>query len=440
MRILFAQKLPYLPALSGAAKVGRFLLEALAQRDHACRVVALMGMETDELRRAQAGAEWAGQGPQVRSTSSEFQVFDYNGVEVHAFADGYRAGLGFVEQIRAFEPTRILIAEDPTYLLLSAALETRPDRTVFLSLSQATLPFGPEAFAPDPVKSRMLADVDGIVSVSRYLKSYIQTWGGLDSFAASLPVFGAPPFPYLGSPDNPYVTMINPSAIKGAAIFSELARRFPDIEFAAVPTWATTAADRAALERLPNIRALEPDENIDAIFAQTSVLVVPSLWGEAFGMVVVEGMLRGIPVLASRVGGLPEAKLGIDYLLPVRPIERYEGSRDDRLLPTPVIPAQDIEPWAKALHALRTDRFHYRRLSAASRQAALDYVASLSIVPLERYLEALPPKRASIEHPLLFPKGSDGLARWIDSLSPEKRELLAALLEKKRSHQNRARD
>jgi glycosyltransferase involved in cell wall biosynthesis len=225
--------------------------------------------------------------------------------------------------------------------------------------------------------------------------------------------------------------MINPSAIKGAAVFLELARRFPDMEFAAVPTWATTAADRAALERLPNVRVLEPDENIDAIFARTSVLVVPSLWGEAFGMVVVEAMLRGIPVLASHVGGLPEAKLGIDYLLPVRPIARYEESRDDRLLPTPVIPAQDIEPWANALQALRTDRFRYRRLSAASRQAALDYVASLSIVPLERYLEALPLKGPSIEHPSRSPQWSDGVARSIENLSPEKRELLAALLEKR---------
>ena len=47
----------------------------------------------------------------------------------------------------------------------------------------------------------------------------------------------------------------------------------------------------------------------------TRILLVPSLWGEAFGLVVVEAMLRGIPVLASNVGGLVEAKLGVDYIL-----------------------------------------------------------------------------------------------------------------------------
>jgi len=67
------------------------------------------------------------------------------------------------------------------------------------------------------------------------------------------------------------------------------------------------------------------------------------------------------------------------------------------------------------------------------------YVAGHSIDPLERYLEALPPKGAAIEHPSPSPQWSDGLARSIDDLSPKKRELLAALLEKKRSHQNRAR-
>ena len=40
MRILLAQKLPYVPALSGASKFTRALLEGLAQRNHSCRVLA----------------------------------------------------------------------------------------------------------------------------------------------------------------------------------------------------------------------------------------------------------------------------------------------------------------------------------------------------------------------------------------------------------------
>jgi len=36
------------------------------------------------------------------------------------------------------------------------------------------------------------------------------------------------------------------------------------------------------------------------------VCVVPSLWQEAFGLAALEPMARGVPVIASRVGGLPE--------------------------------------------------------------------------------------------------------------------------------------
>jgi glycosyltransferase involved in cell wall biosynthesis len=36
------------------------------------------------------------------------------------------------------------------------------------------------------------------------------------------------------------------------------------------------------------------------------VAVVPSLWEEAFGLAALEPMARGIPVIASRVGGIPE--------------------------------------------------------------------------------------------------------------------------------------
>jgi len=44
---------------------------------------------------------------------------------------------------------------------------------------------------------------------------------------------------------------------------------------------------------------------IGAVFERTEIVVVPSL-GEGFGMVALEAMERGRPVIASAVGGLPE--------------------------------------------------------------------------------------------------------------------------------------
>ncbi|GMA49521.1 spore coat protein SA [Alicyclobacillus contaminans] len=41
-------------------------------------------------------------------------------------------------------------------------------------------------------------------------------------------------------------------------------------------------------------------------FADADVLVCPSQWDEAFGLVNVEALAAGVPVVASRVGGIPE--------------------------------------------------------------------------------------------------------------------------------------
>ena len=92
-------------------------------------------------------------------------------------------------------------------------------------------------------------------------------------------------------------------------------------------------------------------DNVDDILRRTRVLLVPSLWAEARSRIVVEAMLRGVPVMASDIGGIPEAKLGVDYLLPVRPIEKYQSRLDEQMVPLADLPAQDIGPWQAALRA-----------------------------------------------------------------------------------------
>lgn len=62
-------------------------------------------------------------------------------------------------------------------------------------------------------------------------------------------------------------------------------------------------ADRRALE---NVIFLGKRDDIPELLPSASVAVVPSIWAEAFGLAVVEPMAAGVPVVASRTGGIPE--------------------------------------------------------------------------------------------------------------------------------------
>ncbi len=46
-------------------------------------------------------------------------------------------------------------------------------------------------------------------------------------------------------------------------------------------------------------------EDMPQLYAATDVLAAPSLW-EGFGLMLVEAMAAGVPIVANRVGGIPE--------------------------------------------------------------------------------------------------------------------------------------
>jgi glycosyltransferase involved in cell wall biosynthesis len=45
---------------------------------------------------------------------------------------------------------------------------------------------------------------------------------------------------------------------------------------------------------------------VHTLIGKADIVVVPSLWEEAFGLIVAESMASGTPVIASRIGGIPE--------------------------------------------------------------------------------------------------------------------------------------
>lgn len=55
-----------------------------------------------------------------------------------------------------------------------------------------------------------------------------------------------------------------------------------------------------------NVRFLGRRSDVHDIIAASDVVVVPSVWEEAFGLIIAEAMASGKPVIASRSGGIPE--------------------------------------------------------------------------------------------------------------------------------------
>jgi glycosyltransferase involved in cell wall biosynthesis len=389
MRIALIQDEIYLPSFGGGTKANRCLLEGLARHGHECLAL------TRALTRSSDGPntlqEFAGE-LEARDTSfqeSEPNVFSYQyaGVQVEALnfsgQDEHRDYL--VRRIDAMKPDWIFVTDDKRRIMLQAAMKAAPSRVILLLQTIIQLPFGPLSVENSPEHTELVKAARAIIVISDFMKRYIRDHGDLEAQLLPLPVYGAGPFPDLARFDQGYVTMINPCELKGVSIFIGLARENPDIQFAAVPTWGADEQLVKRLRQMPNVQILKPANDIEEILEQTRVLIVPSLWPETFGYVVPEAMLRGIPVLASDIGGLPEAKLGVDYVLPVRPGEfRKEGF---------VSPPQDLAPWSRALSELLSDEHTYRQCSQQSRQAAHDFVATVSESRFEALLDQLAERR-----------------------------------------------
>jgi glycosyltransferase involved in cell wall biosynthesis len=269
-----------------------------------------------------------------------------------------------------------------------------------------------------------------VVVLGLHMQGYVETHAACRAEIIHPPIYGSGPFRECGFFDSEFVTLINPCAVKGISIFLELARRFPSVAFAALPGWGTTPEDLRALRPVPNVRLLPNCRDIEEVLARTRVLLMPSLWYEGFGLIVMEAMLRGVPVVASDSGGLQEAKTGTGFVVPVRPIERFEPVFDERGMPKPVVADQDIVPWTGALQTLLTDRAAYEREAAVSRGTALRFVSGLRAGRMQEFLQALAPGTGDV--------GPEETARpaahnAVSGLSAEKRALLIQRLRRRAS-------
>ncbi len=388
MKILFAQNMLHIPTYGGANKANRVFAELLAAHGHQCHMIAPVSGTLDP-RAEDIRARLARYGVTDWRRDDSAIVYDLAGVRVHGVLSPSQIS-GRIRSVAAeLEPEWVIVpSDDPAGMVLASALAAAPSRVVYIAHTIQQIPCGPAAFYPSAVLAGLLHRVAGVLAPSRAAADYLRDWAGVTAEVIYPPVYSAGANPRTADRGTGAVTLINPCAYKGLPVFLSLADESPDVPFLAVPTWGTTEPDLARLRQRPNIEIAEPADDVNEILRRTRVLLMPSLWDETFGFTCVDAMLQGIPVLASDVGGLREAKLGQPYLLPVRRIDAYDTTADPAR-PAPVPPHQDITPWRSALQRLLGDQAHYDELARGSRAAALEFAASIDPSAFERYLLSL---------------------------------------------------
>lgn len=121
-------------------------------------------------------------------------------------------------------------------------------------------------------------------------------------------------------PQGSHCVFINPHPSKGIDIALGVAAACPDIPVLIVEAWTLDGpeivANRNRAAALPNVTWLSRTEDMRRVYSMARLMLVPSRWEEAFGRVVAEAQVSGIPSVASAIGGLPEAVGSGGLLLP----------------------------------------------------------------------------------------------------------------------------
>ena len=157
---------------------------------------------------------------------------------------------------------------------------------------------------------------------SKHVTAYHERFGPANvtprlCYGACYGYFRAPPL-YRTAVAAEYVTLISPCAPKGLSILAAIAPRMPQVKFLCVATAWTNAVVQHILKRFPNVVVEAGAPDVDVFYRRTKVLLVPSIWPEAFGLVAMEAAARGIPVVSTDFGGLAESNPVERLRLPTR--------------------------------------------------------------------------------------------------------------------------
>jgi glycosyltransferase involved in cell wall biosynthesis len=220
------------------------------------------------------------------------------------------AGLGAVEHpsLRTV-PDRALVLVDG--LLASPALVSESTRVRVVVLVHMP--------RPEPWEGEVLAAAAGVVATSRWTRGRLLEWYDLDPARVFVAEPGVDPAPLAaGSADGTALLSVGAvTPLKGYDVLVAALGGLGDLAWSCTGVGSTVIEPEFAAGLGDVVRLTGPmtRAQLDATYAEADLLVLASR-AETYGMVVTEALARGVPVVASDVGGVREALGGGGVLVP----------------------------------------------------------------------------------------------------------------------------
>lgn len=164
--------------------------------------------------------------------------------------------------------------------------------------------------------------------------------------------------------EGKYLLLIGGSEHKGISILTKIAERMRNEQFMVIGKIYGKAEEK--IKSLDNVKSFLSVNNMQEIYSQTKLLLMPRLWPEPFGRVVIEAGINGIPTISSNIGGLPES-VGRGGVL----INNY----------------WDVNEWVKEINRIMDDKAFYDALSTNAEKHAKEFDSNKIYMDFKRIVK-----------------------------------------------------
>jgi hypothetical protein len=183
-----------------------------------------------------------------------------------------------------------------------------------------------------------------------------------------------------------YIALINHHPIKGREVFDAVVKKLPNKKYLVVQTWPDVPSYIPPNE---NVTFSSFSIDIRDLYSKIRILLVPSLCQEGPARVIIEAMLNGIPVIAHKIGSIPE--LGDKYIHLVNPPDISKNKLEGTIL-IPELKEEELNRVANdfvtIINMVDKDPETWKVNSQKAKEYALEYCKS-SEETFNKYIKKL---------------------------------------------------